>query len=452
MVAEVKLDELPDELIIHVLSMLDCKDRCAGLQGAGSIAFLLCCMAGSPPMQSRRLGTAALVCRRWRQLTLAPQLLQSFEITNPDVPLFGAFINKHTRGHLRRVQLQFDADVPGPQMYLLLMFCGFSGVTQLSLYMQHTLRIQRWVHRTRHLQSLELRGMPLVLHTVDLTVLASLRRLLLGGGPIANFAAVQLPPSLESLELHGVLDGALPEQVGACARGGGWAGQCRMRQRDSRSGAHAQITALTQLTRLDIVGVTNHRVPSNGYTALEPLAPTLRHLALTNCHLPDTLSTLSTLDKLALTLLPGEKRMLNAALRHLGQLQELVVEAYGPPPPSLAALTQLHTLSWSPLGDDVGVLPPGQWLAGLRVLQAPAGVLFNSFGALQAAPNLQLVRAGMTNVVATCSLVELYADERRRWKLALYVKRRLLPAPLRACLDKAMKRWPGMSFKIRLYE
>ena len=159
-----------------------------------------------------------------------------------------------------------------------------------------------------------------------------------------------------------------------------------------------QVSTLTRLQTLKIDLLDSERhIPSSGFGALAPLAPTLRRLSLGSCNVPNTLSTLTRLEFLGMDSVKQEQsHALDAALQHLRHLTDLrIISCTSAPPTSLTALTLLRTLTLGPWSDgDYYLLPDGEWLAGLRHLAIPDHMAFFSRRVLQQARSLEVLAVG----------------------------------------------------------
>lgn len=185
--------------------------------------------------------------------------------------------------------------------------------------------------------------------------------------------------------------------------------------------AALQLTALTNLRSL-----TLHTVHFGDDAPLAALSGTLRRLAVRGCNgwLPRCLSTLTSLQELTIddpnaatddsSPMPCCRRSgrgLEAALPAMQQLTKLELSTapgLDAPPAALASLTRLHTLMFQPgwylPESKQAALPGGQWLASLRRVLVPAGVLERSAAVLAAAPDLLRDPLPCNNRRCNCSL------------------------------------------------
>ena len=184
-----------------------------------------------------------------------------------------------------------------------------------------------------------------------------------------------------------------------------------------------QLSALTQLEKLVLMHTNQGpgRVPSTGYDALVPLAPTLKTLFVFFHHTPNILSALTGLKSLAIDVLtPQDEQLLEAGLRSLRQLERLNVDkARGAPPRALAALTQLKSLQWGTPFAPQGELPAGQWLNSLQTLQVHPIILLNSLDYVSESTSLRLVHVNAKDVHATCELLDKLTQQ--QWFLQVNV-------------------------------
>lgn len=319
------------------------------------------------------------MCRRWASLLNTPPL--TFHV-------FTTIYNTQHAGHLT-LDCELDhSEVDVEQLGEALMACGSGGVVKLTLRLAAVpFCVGAWVPAMTRLRELHLSANKCSFDTA-LTALTALRKLSLRTTEPVQGRLV-LPPALADLTLHTCFDTQLPSSVRGRA-GGQRAGSGGGRAGSGRTAVSLlllrlwppQLSALTQLTSLALRDMNERAVPTS-YSALVPLAPTLKKLKLHSCELQScTLGALSGLETLNLqNVLAKDADDLNILLRALPQLKVLTAwDVHLSFPAALTALTQLKTLSWESRGyHPDSELPAGQWVDCLESLCGCPSVLATSF-------------------------------------------------------------------------
>lgn len=251
--AAASANDLPDDVLVAIMGILCKTTRCAA-EEAGNVRHHRGC---SPPgKRCCRYGTAALVCRRWRQATLAPRLLESLDISLREggvldgLRSLATFVQRHAKHHVRHLDLymeangwEFDDSVLPILLAPVLAWCSDS-LTHLKiffcmdeqLHLEDVVMVDAWLPHMRSLRSLTVYA-PTVRLVGGLSAAPLLQDLVLetdrldGQGIDSGLEFEEdavLPASLTRLEL-GCVDSMLSQQVrrhcwggaGAVLGGGG---------------------------------------------------------------------------------------------------------------------------------------------------------------------------------------------------------------------------------------
>jgi hypothetical protein len=241
------IGQLPDEVVVSIFAPLSLKERCVCLSGktvlrarqAGpwvhvQTRLMLAQAASMPHPPCRRHRCAPLVCRRWRRLVIAPQLLHTICFSlrddlephiNPRVTTSGTlslaeWLIRLAAGRMQHLLLDLTT-LPGlpradgqevvAALAAAIVACATAGegLLELQLRMEYLpIYVNDWWLRAA---ALRLRRLTLYTFDADLSISAPLHCLLhleqldLSGAPLLlDTTAVRLPASLTRLSLCGV--------------------------------------------------------------------------------------------------------------------------------------------------------------------------------------------------------------------------------------------------------
>ncbi|PRW45204.1 adenylate cyclase regulatory [Chlorella sorokiniana] len=351
---ELQLLDLPDELLVEVLSHLDTIERHAALP---------------------------LVCSRLHSLLYSPRLLRHVAIvhqpTSPQ-PLRSLlnWLAACCAGRMKNLDLHLGMDYLeeaealtcselAGQLLPVLAACGAAGgLESLTVNADSEIRLSAlviggWAAAMRGLKHLDLSWSGELRITTPLRSLESLQSLRLRGAPLRLPTDAALPPSLGALSIGANLgqgEGPLPLPL--------------------------QIASLPQLRVLELQQWYQPNGPedSQGWRPLEALAGTLQQLCLHGvARLPPNLGQPTALTRLAIRNHFSRAEDASSA----DAANQGILEA------ALPRLCQLACLVVPVAGSGLRQLPPGDWLASLRVLVLPARAAAASLPVLAAATGVQ---------------------------------------------------------------
>ncbi|KAL4444351.1 hypothetical protein ABPG75_012088 [Micractinium tetrahymenae] len=355
------LASLPDPLIVRCLGLLAPRER---------------------------LERAALVCRRFRHLCLAPELLESIKVTSLFVPPFPntagpperlrallALLTTHGR-HVRRLELRAYEGF-GPHTLLVAGCLAALGAAAAAGGRLEWLDVS-------HVPPLSADWLPALVHLTELKLYCSMELPLVLPAGISRLTALQAATLMASpLELKG------PRLPAALAR--------LMVSDSTSTQLPPQLSTLGALSSLSLVRCPYEAASVACLSAL----PSLRHLVLSELPpgcLPAYLAAATRLERLEVGSHAGVySAAFSSPLHDLCSLTCLALSGRGwlEVPAGISRLTRLQRLCLIPSCNQElsnGALPGGPWLSHIAWLGLPWECLeAAAAGPLRAAPRLRFL-------------------------------------------------------------